>query len=75
MTADEGALAREVAWKLGLDPGDRGRLADLAAVGIARLASPSPERSGICSLRSFRRRSGPGMPLVPKATPSGYWRR
>jgi hypothetical protein len=27
-----------VAWKLGFDPGDRGRLADLAAVGIARLA-------------------------------------
>lgn len=38
MTADEGALGREVARQLGFDPDDRGRLADLAAVGIARLA-------------------------------------
>jgi len=36
--ADEGALAREVVRKLGFDPDDRGSLADLAAVGIARLA-------------------------------------
>jgi hypothetical protein len=36
--ADEGALARDAARKLGFDPDDRGSLADLAAVGIARLA-------------------------------------
>jgi len=36
--ADQGVLAREVAWKLGFDPDDRSSLADLAAVGIARLA-------------------------------------
>jgi hypothetical protein len=36
--ADERALVREAARKLGFDPDDRGSLADLAAVGIARLA-------------------------------------
>lgn len=38
MIADQGALAREVARKLGFDPDDRSSLADLAAVAIARLA-------------------------------------
>jgi hypothetical protein len=36
--ADDGALAREAARKLGFDPDDRSSVADLAAVGIARLA-------------------------------------
>lgn len=38
MIADEGALAREAARKLGFNPDDRSKLADLAAVAIARLA-------------------------------------
>lgn len=37
-TAGEDAVAQEVARKLGFDPDDRSSLADLAAVGIARLA-------------------------------------
>lgn len=38
MMADEAVDEREVARRLGFDPGDRGGLVDLAAVGIARLA-------------------------------------
>jgi len=58
VTADEVALARDVAWRLGFDPDGRGRLADLAAVGIVRLA----------------RRDGPIVRLARRDGPVEDWR-